>query len=519
MVDIKTFIDEQEKENIAIREQAEKEAFILAKKEKAETWARINAEIKQAYAAKEFENEALRRDAMEKELERRLRQEALQAGKEENYYINDFVDDAVDYGRSVIDALKDYYKEIKEKMMEKLEDASLAIDSEYTTEQEFALTKFVSGLKEGTWRRELAENLIKNGDVKTERQLKMTLEKYSNVVEATSAKQFDAFLEKDTKWYGRGIWERDYISDLVAKGEIQTMDEALDNMIAYDKWRNRNPDLSAVMENCQIYMNQLGEKNANEKDAAVLIEFQEQKVKDLEKSIAYLLEKGDIPTMSQDIDNIIADKKWREQNPDRAFLKDFIENTQARIQQLHKETEVVAHELRRKQNPERVFLEDGIKSTQARIHRFDEQIETTVDEKEKIQLRELRNKDAELLNYYDKHSAILNKIEADFEQKRLDCGMACNDKEQAAIKLRLQNKILRGVKNKEGLEVEIHWKEKTILKDEQYRVVDDIEFKRGEKTICHCQPARTIDETITEAIKTWDASYDKGLDFEPELSR
>ena len=250
-IDVEKLITEQEKENIAIKEASEKQAFEAAEKEKKEVIERVKKEVMKEFAEK-HKNEKLPPSYAEElingDLYMRLEQEAIQAGKDEHYYTGDFLDDMIDFSHSVIEAVKDYLDEVKDKVLDKLDEAGLAIDPEWQAEQTQNINDYPSLMAErfghNGWQEKLAEELAKSGEVKTVRQMVKTMEEYNKVLENTKVEDFSAFLENSDKY--RDSWEKDYARELSESGKYENMGEALNDMLSHERWREKEPELALI---------------------------------------------------------------------------------------------------------------------------------------------------------------------------------------------------------------------------------------------------------------------------------
>ncbi len=239
----------QEKEKEEIRFNKEVEEKVLAQKIRAEEAALRKAEADELARIRE---DAAALDRINEKESERLRKEEVAAAKEASK--RDFVDEVISMGQFLAGAVKDFYNEAKQVVMDKIEEVHLAISEDRAAREAAEMTSYIETWPEKSWQRELAKELVNEGDVKTAHQLEKQMGEYIEFANNTTVAELAKYLDSDSRY--SGTWQSRFISDLADKTPNQTMSDALTMTMQHDRFREQNPEI-ARQEDMKVIIHQI----------------------------------------------------------------------------------------------------------------------------------------------------------------------------------------------------------------------------------------------------------------------
>ncbi len=276
-------IKEKEQQEERIREQERKEFINQEEQEMNLRQMRLDAEMSEQQKEKE-DLSRLRQDAaaLERIHEReedRLRRKEINAARDISQH--DFVDDVISMGSFLAAAVRDFYNDTRQAVIEKVEEVQLALNEERSVQEQTQINSYIEMWPENSWQRELAKELVNEGDAKTTQQLKERMEECISFANNTTVAELAEYI--DNGKYS-ATWQSRFISDLAEKSPNQTMSDALTMTMQHDRIREQNPEL-ARQEDMRALIHQIDKDISNpelsQSDIENLLERRER----IEKSI------------------------------------------------------------------------------------------------------------------------------------------------------------------------------------------------------------------------------------------
>ncbi len=519
----------KEEEAANAKEAAEKEA-----KQAKEQEGRLNEEVEAEALRIRLEGEEAARQAQEQEALDRVREDAearnriaqqeqerlaeMEIAAARGNEKKDIVDTVVDVERFIVDAIKSYYHDAKEAVMERVDFAvtewnNERAEAEKAKTQDFITTEYEAG----SWQKALAMDCVEKGEAKTLQQLESQMKEYIEFTDTHTIGEFRDFLEETGK--SAESWEREFVVSLAEKDSTKSLSETFETVMEHEKFRQENPELARkedIEANIAAVNRKLVDPALSRDEAKALLDKQdaifkeirsiddriENKVlsneeqkqlsdrkEELSKEAKVVDEKLINPALVRAEREDLLDARDRMQDSLSRAEKDIenkrsMEITEERFEKLEAEKEMTFEEAQRERRAAPVSEKDFDETRQTYIEsgvsnltqeEYDRLLKETLDNINNC----IENDNSHEQAGYLVDLAKLDGIE--LKEDFIDRGIARNADEKDYLELLANNYIRRGVEDREEIrEVTITWE-----KVEGYEVATmlDIDSSEGNMRI------------------------------------